>query len=626
MAEFADNQQDIVRRKIKELSRDSRKEAESPDSQELKEREEAAKRYAGENPKHFVDYGNDCVATYCRAMIKVRQEQKECWECFNEDAPPNYTQKEDWQSKVVIPKPYASVMFAMAVVKKAFSVDFLSVQNEQNIQVAAFWEKLMQHCFNQKHADFTTAFTDSTGMGFAVGQSLEVLPVWRRGEGLKFILVEPWKIHRDPDAISRNPQSGLYWIHREYIDYYALKEKEKLGVYQNIDDVKGYLDISHGGMSKEEIAERKGLYWQRSKFRTAILTSEFWGQVLGPDGTVILPSARYTWAGNQIIQPPQVPPYRSLRWPGSSFSPLPNFIRFDGRSLLKSVKSLWHWMCTVFSLHSDNLNWVVNPPKEIDVSSLVDPDDLDDYPGKVTLTRGTVSGNQVIRTIERKNTTNEILANLNYGDQVFQRGAMVTDLVQGLPGWRAEVTAREQAQNLEQAMSVFSLMGSNIEKGAIAIVEAAAQIIEANIGYFDLLEIFTPEEIEPYIDLNSPTGIRLPGLGGSFHVSGISAIMKDSEILNSIKELILPLYTEGSPFVKYIHPYRVLKSIERRSNLEDEKLFISDIDGEVLDEETMSDAKEKEDLELEERRASAEIAAANAAQSDVGMEAPVEEV
>lgn len=580
---FIDDPKKEVLRRIKELTRTTAKP--DIDEKETAEREGAAQAYAGENEKHFIDYGNDCVQTSVKAMKKIRQTQNRCWSAYNEDPPPNYSQKEDWQSKIVVPKPYGAVQFAMAVVRKAFSADFLSVQNESKQAVADFWERLLQHQFNQNHADFAINFTDATGMGFAVGQSLEMIPQWVPGKGLKFILVEPWKIHRDPDAISRHPQSGMYWIHQEYIDMHVLKKKQESGVYINIDALGEYFSPGDNeDLTKEQIAERKNLCWERSTFRKAPLVSEFWGEVISPSGEMLLPSSRYTWSGNRVIRLPENNPYKKIRWPGISFSPLPHFLRHDGRGLLQGVLSLWDWMCTLMSLHSDSLNWLVNPPAEMDISAFVDPDDVDDYPGKRYLTRGTVSGQQAVRTVERKNITNEVLPNMNFGDQLFQRGTFITDLVQGLPGWRAEVTARESAQSLEQAMNVFSLMGMNLEHGAIQVTEASADIIANNIGYHDLLEIFSEEDIAGFIDKESPTDVKLPELTGGFHISGISAIMKDTEVIKTIRDLILPLCIPDGPFIKYIKPYNILRSIERRANLVDEKILVEEPEAQEIQE------------------------------------------
>ena len=115
------------------------------DEQELDEREEAARRYAGESEQHFVDFAEDCRKTSVNAMTNIRAMQKECWSVYNEEPAPNYANKEEWQSKVIIPKPFGAVQFAMGVVRKAFSAEFLSVENENNPDVAEFWEKLIKH-------------------------------------------------------------------------------------------------------------------------------------------------------------------------------------------------------------------------------------------------------------------------------------------------------------------------------------------------------------------------------------------------------------------------------------------------------------------------------------------------
>ncbi len=568
------------------------------DEQELDEREIAAERYAGEDEKHFVSYAEDCRKTSVNAMSNIRKIQQECWNVYNEEPPPNYSNKESWQSKVIIPKPFGAVQFAMSVVKKAFSADFLSVENEQNEAVADFWEKLIKFQMNKQHSNFPIQFTDASGMAFAVGQSLEMIPVWRPGLGLRFVLVEPWKIHRDPDTSSRQPQSGMYWIHQEYLDFHVLKEAEKTGRYVDVDKVKDFANSKDPDLTKEEIARRKNMIWQRSQFRKSVLTSEFWGMVLDSKGELLLPSCTYTVAGNHVIGLPKRSPYRTLRWPGISFSPLPQFLRFEGRGLLQGIRSIWYWMCSLMSLHSDSLNWVVNPPKEINISALVDQDDIDDYPGKTYLVRDTVSGQQVVRTVDRKNITNEVLANLNYGDQHFQEGSFVSSVVQGLPGFRAEVTAREQAQNLDQAMNVFSLMGTNLEDGAIQVAKAAAETIEINASPEDLLEVFPEDIIRALMSPESSTGIEIPKLNGSFHISGISAVMKDNEVLKAITEMILPLM-ENPSFIPYLNPYNVIKSIERRTNLQDEGIV-------VKEEEVPAIQEEQEIMKAEEAAKEAE--------------------
>lgn len=284
------------------------------DSQEMDERVEAAQAYAGEDEAHFVAYCNDCIDTSVKANMDIRQRQKECYDVYKESAPENYSYKEDWQSKVVLPGPFTAVQTAMAAVRKAFTPSFLSIEKESDPETAEFWQKLMLTQLDKDHAKFSVKFTDATGMGFAVGQSLEMIPVWREGMGLDYVMVEPWKIHRDPDAASRDPQSGMYWIHQEYLDKYILKELEKKGKYQNVDKISETTTNPHDTeLTQEQIAYRKEKIFQRSTYRKAVLTSEFWGVVLDKKGNMLLPRATYTVAGNNVIEMPREVPYNSLR-------------------------------------------------------------------------------------------------------------------------------------------------------------------------------------------------------------------------------------------------------------------------------------------------------------------------
>jgi hypothetical protein len=590
MAGKIDDPSNYIRQRVAEMNRvqlQAEMDAEM-DDQELAEREEAAQAYGREDAAHFVSFLDDCVKTSVDAMREIRLQQQECWDVYNEKEPASYARKEPWQSRVVVPKPYSTCQFAQAIVRKAFDAEFLSIENAQDDEAAQFWQKLMSLMLSRTYAKFPINITDATGMGFAIGQSMEMIPVWRPGKGLRYILAEPWKIHRDPDALSRHPQSGMYWIHQEDLDYYLLKDGEKNGFYQNVPNMapgsKWADPKNNPHLTSEEIARRKEMYWQRSAYRSMVRVSEFWGTVLDRRGELLLPNATFTVAADQVIRLPKASPYPTLRWPGMGFSPLPHLLRFDGRSLLQGIKSLWHFMNSLFCLHADNLNWIVNPPTEVDVSALKDPSDVDNYPGKQYLTHGTQSGQQAFRVGERKSQTGDILANMNFADQRFQEGTMFTYAAQGLPGYRAEVTAREAGQNLDQSMNVVGLIGKNLEDGALNAIEAGAETVAINITYDELSRLMGPEVANRYADPSSPTGLRLPQLNsGTFKVSGISALMRDAEIIRGIAEVILPMFKAeyGNIFAPYLKPFQLIRSVEKRLNLRDEGL--------VVDEQTAKD-------------------------------------
>jgi hypothetical protein len=558
------------------------------DDQELKERETAAKAYAGENEQHFVDYANDCLNQSINSQRDIRKIQSDCWNVYNENEPASYGDKEDWQARIIVPKPFQSVQYGAAAVKKAFSPNYLSIKNHSNKPAGEFWKTVMERHLDQKHSDFIIRFTDAVTMGLAVGQSMELIPRWVTGKGLEFTLVEPWKIQRDPDALSRDAQSGMYWIHQEWLDYFVLKRGEKAGRYFDVARVKEVTgeDTENPFMSKEAIAARRALIWERSKFRKLILTSEFWGIVLDPKGELLLPRATYTIAGNRVIQKPKPVPYKSLRWPGVGFSPIPNILAFGGRGLLEGILTIWEAMNNIMCLHQDGLQWVVNPPTEVNVDALVDPNDVESWPGKTYATRDTVSGQQAVRTVQRRSRTNDVLANMQSYDQQFQRGSFVTDGVQGLPGYRKDMTYRESAMNLDQAMGVYSLMGENTERGAIEAITAGLEIIDAHAGFDDYQKEFSEEELAEFGIAPNPEAANgvsgVPEFDGSFHVSGIQALMRENETLKALQEIMVGL-ADSVRFGPYIKPYQVLTSIVERVNLNDEDVIVSEEEAKLIE-------------------------------------------
>lgn len=561
--------------------------AQIEDAQELAEREEAAQAYAGEDERHFVEYVEEFVRTARNTMSRLRQIQQECWAVYQEEEPPNYVNKEDWQSRVVIPKPFSAVQFAKTQVRKAFTPEFLSIQNEPNPVAGEFWTKLMLRMLDHDHANFRVRFPDACEMGLAIGTSMELIPYWDNRRGLQYSLIEPWKIHRDTDALSRESQSGMGWVHEEWQDLWALKQGETDGRYRGVTRVQATMEQAHNPqnplMDPQNLAELRKHFWHRNKFRKMALVREYYGTVLNKNGDLLLPNATYTVAGTHVIGLPKDVSYPTLRWPGTAFSPMPHLLRFDGRGIVQGIRTLWYWMCSLMALHSDNLNWIVNPMHEINVSALVDQSDIDIFPGHVFNVKDTMNGQQAVRAVERRFTTNEVLANLGYGDQKFQEGTFVTSVVQGLPGNRSRVTFREAAQQLDQSKDMFASLGVNIEDGALWAIKAGMETVMINITRADLAKLFRADELEHYLasaqegsGFQSPVDetLILPGLSGTFSVSGLSAVLRDMDVLKSIKEVILPLF-ELPQIAPYLVPYGVAKAIETRLNLKDEGVIAS---------------------------------------------------
>lgn len=568
------------------------------DPKEKKERVAAAKAMTKEDEAHYVSFIQDCIDVSDKATRDIRRVQAKCWRAYNEEEPEWYAEKESWQSRTVVPRPFAAVQYGASAIKKAFSPDFLSIEDKQNPDGAEFWQQMMKIQTDNLHGDFVNAFIKALMMSMAVGVSMEIIPKFLPQRGLIFELIEPWKIKRDPDAPSEDPQGGMYWIHQEWMDWWMLRDGEKRGMYKDIDRISSADDDTENPddpfMTREAIARRKDQIWERSDFRKMVLVSEFWGMILDKKGEVILPSATMTMAGGRIIQAPEAVPYRRLRWPGVSFSPLPNLLRHGGRGLLQGITSIWEAMNNLMCLHEDALKWIVMPPSEINIDALEDPADVECWPGKNYLVRDTANGQQAVRTVDRRDVTNSVLANMQYYDQNFQRGSFVPDAVQGLPGYRQDMTYRESAMNLDQAMGAYALMGASVEKGAVQALTAARDVVASFAGLEDYVSTVgerTLFELGVLLGADKAGNVTgLPELTGSFSVSGIQALLKDQETLSNIKTTVIPM-ADSPRFGKYIRPYRVLKAIETRVNLKDEKVFVDEETGDALEAQEAAQAE-----------------------------------
>ena len=602
------------------------------DPKEQAERKEAAGAYAGEDPRHFVDYLNACVRSSVDAKSEIRALQDECWRVYMEEEPFNFAWKEDWQAKVTYPKPYKTVESAAAIIRKIFEMEFLSVEKKGAQEDALFWRDLLLTLLGRGYAKFPTCFADATTMALAIGQSKEMIPYWipyspRRPWGLRYSLIEPVNIHRDPDALPRQPHSGDYWIHQEYMGYHRLKQLEKLGRYENVEAAKASGGGKSAGTSpessQEEVARRKMQLYQKNPFIDPILTFEFWGTVVSPRGELLMDDARFTVGGNQIIEKPNVSPYPTLRWPGVGYSALPHPLRFDGRGLIQGIRSLWYLMCNLMSLHADHLNWTVNPMIEVDIYQLIDETDTDIYPGKNYFTHTTQHGQKVVRPVEFKSEVGDIMSMLNFFDQRHQDGGMLDYHTMGLPGYRAEVTKGEAAQNLDQAMILVGAMGKNVEDGALDAIMAAAETIMINMTYAELAKIMGEDVARKYkadVDDEHPMGLNLPELTrGTFHVSGISGVMKDQEILKHLMDM-KDLFATGSVFLPYLKPHAYLKALERRTYLQDEGLLIADDQAKAID-----DAQQQQQEAAIQHQATTEEAGAMGAQTGADKSAALAE-
>jgi len=550
------------------------------DDQEITEREEAAAAYAGESPEHFISYGEDCIDESNEATTDIRAEQDACWEAYQQKV--DYSNKEDWQSKIVTNDPYQIAQQGKATIRKILidKQDFFDVSptGKEDAGEASFWKNTLTFWNGEQRGNFPTMYADALEMGIVVGQSLEVIPVWE--DGLKFIAVEPWKIKRDPDAEPRNPWSGNYWIHTEFIDLWMLKKKEEDGYYINTDKLAAETETNF------EYFEKKKLLWKRGKFRKSVAVRELYGVVLSPQGELLLPNATYSWAGKTIIKEPIEVPYKKMRWPGVSFSPLPSIVRFGGEGLIRGILPIWRTMMNLWNLYLDNMNWVVNGISEIDIAMLKDPTDTGLFPGKIVTTWNT-NGQSAFKEYRKDAKTNDVLAARDAMDRMKQNGSFVNDFIQGLPGSRSDITLGEVELKTQQSLGVFDSIAKDCEFGATNMLWAAYEMIMLNWTMSDTL---TPTRLfpdDPYAAAFEQMSIdeRRQNLqmNSNIKVTSISSTLRRGEFLSRLFKF-MDLVKMDPAYKLYRKPYNELKAATDALSLGNAGLIVTEEEKRIADE------------------------------------------
>jgi flagellar biosynthesis GTPase FlhF len=212
-----------------------------------------------------------------------------------------------------------------------------------------------------------------------------------------------------------------------------------------------------------------------------------------------------------------------------------------------------------------------------------------------------------------------MIAMLNFYDMRHQDGGLMDYSAMGAPGYRAEVTAREAAQNLEQSMTVVGSMGKNLEDGALNAIMAGAETVAINITYEELTMLMGREVADRYqvgVSDDFPTGLNLPMLTtGRFHVSGITALMKEQEKLSIMEKLIMPLFDPnglGQIFGPYLKPGGYLNELVRLARLADSKFSVAPEKAVKIDQAQQDQQDAKIAAMKQQQEAEAQVAQAEA--------------
>lgn len=567
------------------------------DAQELADREEAAQAYAGESPDHFIEYGEACKheAEEDEASKERRQIWSETWDAYRLRRP-TYDTKEDWQSKAVTADPFRIVQQGKRLIRQSLidRPDFFAFEGQDqgpDLLTAKFHTESIKFWGARTRGNLPGMFSTACEMAFATGQSLEMIPYWERINGvdrLLWHLPPPWHIRRDPSSDPGRPWSGMYWIDTEWIDEWRLRELADQGQIINLDEAKAGRD----GESKQEAEDRqKRTQWNRNKFRKALCVNDFWGVVLDPQGQLLLPNCHYMWSGHAIIMEPAVNPYPAIRWPGVSFSPIPDPLGYFGRGLLEAVIKLWKLSDNILNLAMDDFNWIVNRMFELCPEMLMDGwNDYERYPGKIWHKKSQYAAQRAIQEVQvSRSQSTEAQQWLDYLQQKVQDGSFVTAFLMALPGERSNITLGEVELKNQEGHGMFESIGTEIEQGLANVIVAMRDVLAVNWTDYSspsLQKAFGDGQFAQFMAslelADQKTRMEALRLDADVVVSGISAALKKADLLRGLD--LLMQKAESPVWAPYFKRYPMIKTAVDALDFGD-KGFLEDEQQAMMNEE-----------------------------------------
>ena len=555
------------------------------DDQELEERAEAAAAYGVEDPDVYIDYCHASITESENANLEVRYLWDQCYRAYR--AQIDYSEKEPWQSKMTTGDMTATVKEGVAIIRKALrQPDWYKIEGvgPEDEWIASFLRDATAIWFNPQHARLDTSFCDATELGFAIGQSHEMIPMWIPGKGLVFSLTPPWQIYRDPDAVPREPWSGDYWAHVEWLDLWKVKKLG--GKYVRLDEVTANESAWGGQETTDKRARRRGQYYQRTTFRKAVRVVEQWGVILDKQGELLLDNARFTVAGDVLIRNPEPNPFVIMRWPGVSFSPLPDLFAFEGHGVIETSLLLWLNTCNLMSLHMDDLSWRVNKLREMNRMHLEDPTDVAMFPGKTVFRSDSAPpGQSVVKEVYTSPSTNETLGTLQHWDQRREASSMLTQIAAGQRGTKSQKTKGEAEMLLGQSMTIFDSIGEDIEEGAVNTIRAAQEVIILNWNEYSTPSISRVMANNPnaqrFAQMSIEERKEMLRANCDIKIMGISAQIKNSQLIPLYQALLKQ--AESSILGKYFKPYDLLKHEVNAFGFYEPDFLITDEQAQQLD-------------------------------------------
>lgn len=413
-------------------------------------------------------------------------------------------------------------------------------------------------------------------------------------QGLKFkrslvkIEDKAWELKIDllrqedyyPDPTGR----GLYEMHETFMDYYEverLAKDEKLYDLSVVQQLKA--SSSEDSASKlGDKARETGQDIANSSYRNQIKISEYWGNIVSPEGELLMENVMWTVANDRfVIQEPCENPF----WHGESPFVASPIIRVPGsvwgKALMDSPTKLNKALSEMFNLMLDGGMMAVHGIKQIREDWLVDAGEVSEGIEAGSTLRVNSScppGMKVVENVVTSTVPPDAMNMYNLLNQEFNTSAITNDLRMGVTPFR-ESKATAIVESSQSITSMFTGLAKQIETAFMEkVLDKAWKTIAQHMEDLD------PEKIKSLLgekraasleNLSNEELFAETVQGCKFEVFGISATLnkqKDFTKLQAMLQTVASSPILMEEFTKIYDFGKVLTEIMRSLDINPAKI------------------------------------------------------
>lgn len=512
----------------------------------------------------------------------------ECWELYR--GKQNWDDKDDWQSRVVLPKAFNSVKTGVNAIRRflreseqPWTLDPVNPDDLESAARGMRLARLVKFLFEQGNA--FPAIAEGLESGFICGVGL-----WRVGWQMRERRMPPrvQPVQLDPMgrplgrsinvdtvregslAIRALDPYNVFWLPGSKMNAWTgIIEEREVPVYElrrlvaelqldiDVDKIVKSARTARGDrrdrrtlrFDEHDDSARSG----RNMLETVWLT-EYWGPIVDDRNDVVEPDAHVILVNDEHELLRQRNPLWLGKAPYVGFSPLALPFRTDGIGMIEMARDVDRALNRLVNLAFDQDLMNLMGAWVADEDALENPEDLDHgvIPGHVfrVKTEAFLQGRKPLEPLAMQPGSPQTQALAGILDRAHQEGALISEIQQGLPRFRGSQTLGEVQMKGAQGQEFLSSLARDIDENAIQpLVEIA---MDLTLQFIDTLgdrrvaQILGINDVATFSMMSLEDKLEAIQCDCVLKVEGVSSQVQKREVLESLVQF-LNIVSQGGP-------------------------------------------------------------------------------